>query len=186
MTHYRLNTASCDAVLRWTPAGLEDRRPWEGSPHPPNSHHRSPSSQRDPSATVGTLMRRPVRNTLVSWLWKFGRPYRLRRTRDDRPGVSGDSGVSWIRRRLSFWILVPDTRRFRWDDRATRPSSEGRSSTFLPRVEAVDAPVMEAGCPSCGVLSSRVHQRTRQRVRDVRFDGLVRVWWRIRLSSRAR
>jgi hypothetical protein len=85
--------------------------------------------------------------------------------------------VSWIRRRLSFWILVPDTRRFGWDDRATRPSSEGRSSTFLPRVEAVDAPVTEAGCPSGGMLSSRVHQRTRQRMRDVGFDGLVRVWW---------
>ncbi|MFN8077707.1 MAG: hypothetical protein U0Q15_20120 [Kineosporiaceae bacterium] len=25
----------------------------------------------------------------------------------------------------------------------------------------------EAGCPTCGVLSGRVHQRTRQRLRDV-------------------
>ena len=41
----------------------------------------------------------------------------------------------------------------------------------------VETPVVEAGCPSCGVLGSRVHQRSRQRVRDVGFDGLVRVWW---------
>lgn len=47
---------------------------------------------------------------------------------------------------------------------------QGRREVF------VETPVVEAGCPSCGVLSSRVHQR-RQRVRDVGFDGLVRVWW---------
>ena len=41
----------------------------------------------------------------------------------------------------------------------------------------IDTPVLEAGCPSCGVVTGRVHQRTVQRVRDVPFDGLVRVWW---------
>ena len=34
--------------------------------------------------------------------------------------------MSRVPRRLSFWILVPDTRRFRWDDRAIRPSSAAR------------------------------------------------------------
>ena len=52
-----------------------------------------------------------------------------------------------------------------------RDDDRGRGEVF------VETPVVEAGCPSCGVLSSRVHQRTRQRVRDVGFDGLVRVWW---------
>ncbi|MFN8074299.1 MAG: ISL3 family transposase [Kineosporiaceae bacterium] len=33
----------------------------------------------------------------------------------------------------------------------------------------------EAGCPTCGVLSGRVHQRTRQRLRDVPVAGHVRV-----------
>ena len=41
----------------------------------------------------------------------------------------------------------------------------------------VETPVVEAGCPSCGVLTGRVHQRTVQRVRDVPFDGLVTLWW---------
>jgi len=41
----------------------------------------------------------------------------------------------------------------------------------------LETPVAEAGCPACGVLSSRVHQRTVQRVRDVTFDGRVVVWW---------
>ena len=31
--------------------------------------------------------------------------------------------------------------------------------------------VREAACPACGVATSRVHQRTVQRVRDVPFDG---------------
>jgi hypothetical protein len=52
-----------------------------------------------------------------------------------------------------------------------RDDDHGRREVF------VETPVVEAGCPSCGVLSSRVHQRTRQRMRDVGFDGLVRVWW---------
>ena len=41
----------------------------------------------------------------------------------------------------------------------------------------ISTPAGEAACPSCGVVTSRVHQRTRQRVRDVPFDGLVSVWW---------
>lgn len=41
----------------------------------------------------------------------------------------------------------------------------------------IETPVLEADCPGCGVLTSRVHQRTRQRVHDVNFDGAVRVWW---------
>ena len=41
----------------------------------------------------------------------------------------------------------------------------------------IDTPALEAGCPACGVISSRVHQRTQQRVRDVPFDGQVTVWW---------
>jgi transposase len=58
-------------------------------------------------------------------------------------------------------------------------------------VEAVDGPLgirkvvvesldVEGGCPSCGVLSARVHQRTLQRVRDVPVGGAVEVWWRKR------
>ncbi len=35
----------------------------------------------------------------------------------------------------------------------------------------------EGACPSCGVLSVRVHQRTTQRLRDVPFDGVVTVQW---------
>ena len=31
------------------------------------------------------------------------------------------------------------------------------------------------GCPACGVISTRVHQRTRQRVRDVPIAGAVEV-----------
>ncbi len=41
----------------------------------------------------------------------------------------------------------------------------------------IDTPILEAGCPSCGVVTSRVHQRTLQRVRDLPFDGQVTVWW---------
>jgi transposase len=40
------------------------------------------------------------------------------------------------------------------------------------RVEAVH---VEDGCPDCGVLSSRVHQRTRQRLRDVPVAGRIEV-----------
>ena len=41
----------------------------------------------------------------------------------------------------------------------------------------IETLVSEAGCPSCGVVTARVHQRTMQRVRDVPFDGQVTVWW---------
>ena len=37
--------------------------------------------------------------------------------------------------------------------------------------------VAEAACPACGVFSARVHQRTRQRLADVGFDGHVEVEW---------
>lgn len=37
--------------------------------------------------------------------------------------------------------------------------------------------IYEAACPACGVLSSRVHQRTVQRLADVPFDGRVEVAW---------
>jgi transposase len=37
-------------------------------------------------------------------------------------------------------------------------------------IEAVPA---EDGCPDCGVLSSRVHKRTRQRLRDVPVAGRI-------------
>lgn len=44
------------------------------------------------------------------------------------------------------------------------------------RVVFIGTPARQAGCPSCGVVTARVHQRTLQRVRDVPFDGLVTVW----------
>ncbi|MBM7847136.1 ISL3 family transposase [Arthrobacter roseus] len=33
------------------------------------------------------------------------------------------------------------------------------------------------GCPGCGMISTRVHSRRRQRVRDILVAGLVSVWW---------
>lgn len=47
--------------------------------------------------------------------------------------------MSRVLRRLGFWILVPDTRRYRWDDRATRPSFGARSSTCSQTGEASPA-----------------------------------------------
>ncbi len=44
--------------------------------------------------------------------------------------------MSRVLRRLGFWILVPDTRRFGWDDRATPLSSAARFSTYSRRAEA--------------------------------------------------
>lgn len=41
-------------------------------------------------------------------------------------------------------------------------------------IESTEA---EGACPSCGVLTSRVHQRTTQRVRDVPVAGPVQVVW---------
>ncbi|MFN8075283.1 MAG: transposase family protein [Kineosporiaceae bacterium] len=75
-------------------------------------------------------------------------------------------------------------------DNATGSPRNAASVLFdLPRyrvVSAVDLPgggrevviasvEGEAGCPTCGVLSGRVHQRTRQRLRDVPVAGHVRV-----------
>jgi len=45
------------------------------------------------------------------------------------------------------------------------------------RTVVIATPVAEEACPDCGVLSSRVHQRTRQRLADVAFDGHVEVAW---------
>ncbi len=41
----------------------------------------------------------------------------------------------------------------------------------------IATPAVEAPCPDCGVFSTRVHQRTRQRLKDVAFDGHVSVEW---------
>ncbi|MBS4753240.1 transposase [Nocardioides sp. zg-ZUI104] len=49
---------------------------------------------------------------------------------------------------------------------------EGGERTVL-----IATPIDEAACPDCGVFSSRVHQRTRQQLADVPFDGLVEVVW---------
>ena len=45
------------------------------------------------------------------------------------------------------------------------------------RTVVIATRVREAACPACGVATSRVHQRTVQRVRDVPFDGQVTVVW---------
>jgi len=45
------------------------------------------------------------------------------------------------------------------------------------RTVVISTCVREAACPSCGVATGRVHQRTVQRVRDVPFDGQVTVVW---------
>jgi transposase len=45
------------------------------------------------------------------------------------------------------------------------------------RTVTVETLAGEAACPSCGVFTSSVHQRTLQRVRDVAFDGPVTVVW---------
>ena len=45
------------------------------------------------------------------------------------------------------------------------------------RTVTVETVSREAACPSCGVFTSSVHQRTLQRVRDVAFDGPVTVVW---------
>ncbi len=41
----------------------------------------------------------------------------------------------------------------------------------------ISTPAKEAPCPDCGVFSTRVHQRTRQQLKDVAFDGHVSVEW---------
>lgn len=45
------------------------------------------------------------------------------------------------------------------------------------RVVMIATRALEAAGPGCGVLSARVHQRFAQRIRDVLFDGLVKVVW---------
>ncbi len=46
------------------------------------------------------------------------------------------------------------------------------------RTVTVETVTVEGACPSCGVFTSSVHQRTFQRVRDVAFDGPITVLWR--------
>jgi transposase len=41
----------------------------------------------------------------------------------------------------------------------------------------IEASDVVPGCPSCGVVSTRVHQRSRQRLRDVPVAGPVTVVW---------
>ena len=45
------------------------------------------------------------------------------------------------------------------------------------RTVRVVSTATEGACPSCGVVTRRVHQRTTQRLRDVPFDGVVTVHW---------
>ena len=45
------------------------------------------------------------------------------------------------------------------------------------RLVVIEALEVEGACPSCGVLTSKVHQRTLQRVRDVPIAGAVEVRW---------
>ena len=45
------------------------------------------------------------------------------------------------------------------------------------RTVRVASTASEGACPSCGVLTRRVHQRTMQRLRDVPFDGVITVQW---------
>jgi transposase len=46
------------------------------------------------------------------------------------------------------------------------------------RTVTMESVAVEGACPSCGVFTSSVHQRTLQRVRDVAFDGPITVLWR--------
>lgn len=48
---------------------------------------------------------------------------------------------------------------------------------FGHRTVVIATCVREAACPSCGVATGRVHQRTVQHLRDVPFDGRVNVVW---------
>jgi transposase len=53
----------------------------------------------------------------------------------------------------------------------SRVDPEGR------RRVVVATTATEAACPRCGTVTGRVHQRTRQRLRDLPFDGPVEVVW---------
>jgi len=59
-----------------------------------------------------------------------------------------------------------------------------RSST-CPRVDAAFRSRRHPppGCPACGVISTRVHARRRQRVADIPAAGAVEVIWRKRQST---
>jgi len=58
------------------------------------------------------------------------------------------------------------------DTASLRPST-ARLGIRKVVAESLDG---ERGCPSCEVLTARVHQRTLQRVRDVQVGGAVEVW----------
>jgi hypothetical protein len=55
-----------------------------------------------------------------------------------------------------------------------RDDGKGREGD---RIVTVVSTATEGACPRCGVLTSRVHQRTTQRLRDVSVDGVVTVLW---------
>lgn len=61
--------------------------------------------------------------------------------------------------------------------RVTDVVREGPEDGGGHRTVRVVATASEGACPDCGVLTSRVHQRTTQRLRDVPFDGVVTVHW---------
>jgi hypothetical protein len=60
-----------------------------------------------------------------------------------------------------------------WDTRAQTPG----------RIRNGGTGVTGAGCPTCGVVSTRVHQVAASRVRDVPIAGEVRVVWRKGVSG---
>ncbi|WP_425341125.1 transposase family protein [Arthrobacter oryzae] len=43
--------------------------------------------------------------------------------------------------------------------------------------QSVSQPTASAGCPSCGVISTRVHSRRPQRLRDIPVAGPIEVVW---------
>ncbi|MFC0458691.1 transposase family protein [Arthrobacter liuii] len=73
----------------------------------------------------------------------------------------------------------------------TSPHPDAATAIFnLPDCRATDTDVLtlgqwrvnieataEAGCPSCGVISARVHSRRPQRLRDIPIAGPVEVVW---------
>jgi transposase len=73
----------------------------------------------------------------------------------------------------------------------TSPRPDAATALFnLPDYRVTDTEVLafgqrwvrievtaEAGCLSCGVISTRVHSRRRQRVRDIPVAGPVEVIW---------
>ena len=73
----------------------------------------------------------------------------------------------------------------------TSPCPDAATTIFnLPDYRVTDTEVLgfgqrrihvvataEAGCPSCGVISGRVHSRRAQRLRDIPIAGPVEVLW---------